>query len=221
MVFFDIDDTLMDDGTATRTAVAVLHRLSSAAGTIDELVVRWWAAIDRHFPRYLAGEVSYQAQRRARIREVIDNRATDQDADRTYQVYLEAYESALTLFPDVLPCLAALQGSRVGVISNGQAAHQRKKLERTNIISRFDYVLISEECAWSKPSAGIFLHACEAAGVPPSDAVYVGDRYDVDATGARAAGLTGIWLDRRRTRHASHQHPIIAGLDELADALIR
>jgi putative hydrolase of the HAD superfamily len=220
MVFFDIDDTLMDDRRATRAGVSALHRLTGAAATVDELVARWSASLDRHFARYLAGEVSYQEQRRARIRDVIDNTLTDQEADRTYERYLEAYEPAWTLFVDVLPCLGALQGTRLGIISNGQPAHQRRKLERTDLTGRFEYILISDECAWSKPSSGIFLHACESAGVAPADAVYIGDRYDVDATGARNAGLTGIWLDRRRARSAVHQDPIITGLDELPEALL-
>jgi putative hydrolase of the HAD superfamily len=220
MVFFDIDDTLMDDRRATRAGVSALHRLAGVSGTVDELVARWSASLDLHFARYLAGELSYQAQRRARIRDVIDSRLTDQESDRTYETYLEAYEPAWTLFPDVLPCIDALEGTRLGIISNGQPAHQRRKLERTDLTDRVDYILISDECAWSKPSRGIFLHACESAGVAPADAVYIGDRYDVDAVGARNAGLTGIWLDRRRARREAHENPILTGLDELPDALL-
>jgi putative hydrolase of the HAD superfamily len=220
MVFFDIDDTLLDDRRATRTGVTALRRLTAASGTVDELVARWSTSMDRHFARYLAREIGYQEQRRARVRDVIDPTLTDHEADRLYETYLEAYESAWTLFPDVLPCLDALHGTRLGVISNGQPAHQRSKLERTGITNRFEHILISDECAWSKPAAGIFLHACTIAGVAPAEAIYVGDRYEVDAMGARHAGLTGIWLDRRRARSATHQNPIVTGLGGL-EALLR
>jgi putative hydrolase of the HAD superfamily len=82
------------------------------------------------------------------------------------------------------------------VISNGQAAQQRSKLERTGILDRFDRVLISEECGCAKPNAAIFHRACSMVDESPQQSVYVGDLYDVDAVAARAAGLTGIWLDR-------------------------
>lgn len=50
----------------------------------------------------------------------------------------------------------------------------------------------------AKPSPVAFERACAAAGVDVSQAVYVGDRLDVDAQASTAAGLRGVWLDRPR-----------------------
>jgi FMN phosphatase YigB (HAD superfamily) len=61
----------------------------------------------------------------------------------------------------------------------------------------------------------IFRHACERCAIDPGVAVYVGDRYDVDAEGARRAGLTGVWLDRTRTASLRHRAPIIQSLADL------
>jgi putative hydrolase of the HAD superfamily len=52
--------------------------------------------------------------------------------------------------------------------------------------------MISEECGFAKPSREIFLRACELAGESPTNAVYVGDHYDLDAQGSRAPGLAGV-----------------------------
>ena len=79
--------------------------------------------------------------------------------------------------------------------------------------------MISEECGWSKPSREIFLEACRRIGASPAEAVYVGDRYDIDAEAARQAGLTGVWLDRRKRRTPLHQSPVIGTLDELVGLL--
>lgn len=215
IVFFDIDDTLLDDRAATRAGVTALHRLTADTVPFHDLVSRWTAAIERHFPRYLAGEVSYEGQRRDRVRDAIDANLTDAVADRLYAEYFGAYEQAWTVFDDVLPCLEALQGHRLGIISNGHREQQRRKLDRTKIADRFDSILISDDCSWSKPSPEIFLHACRMANVAPADAVYVGDRYDVDASAARRAGLTGIWLDRGRTRNSDHDAPIVTSLTEV------
>jgi putative hydrolase of the HAD superfamily len=57
-------------------------------------------------------------------------------------------------------------------------------------------------------------------GEPVTRAVYIGDRYDVDAEGARRAGLRGVWLDRYGRAGAEHEPPIISSLDELDPILL-
>jgi putative hydrolase of the HAD superfamily len=220
VVFFDIDDTLLDHVCAARAGAVALHRRLGAEVPVEQFVSDWAAALDRNFPRYLAGELSFQGQRRERIRQAVDAALTDEAADAVFASYQEAYEAAWTLFPDVLPCLETLSNGRVGIISNGQVEQQRQKLKNTGIEARFECIVISEEYGWSKPSREIFLEACRRIGASPADAVYVGDRYDIDAEGARRAGLTGVWLDRgQRARTALHQVPIIGGLDELTAVL--
>jgi putative hydrolase of the HAD superfamily len=219
-VFFDIDDTLVDHGAAARAGAMALHRHIGAPVPVEQFVSDWAAALDRNFPRYLAGELSFQGQRRERIRQVVDAALTDEAADAVFASYQEAYEAAWALFPDVLPCLETLSHGRVGVITNGQVEQQREKLKKTGIAARFECIVISEECGWSKPSSEIFLEACRRIGASPADATYIGDRYDIDAEGARRAGLTGVWLDRgQQARTALHQRPIIGALNELADVL--
>lgn len=218
LVLFDIDETLLDHKTTERAAAAVLHRIAGVNGPVEAFVAAWSDALERNFQRYLAGELSYDEQRRARVREVV-GALDDEAVDRLLEQYLEVYLAGSTLFPDVVPCLDRLAGHRLGIISNGQTAHQRAKLVRSGIVDRFECVLVSEECGFAKPSAEIFHRACARLGEPPAGAVYIGDRYDVDAEGARRAGLRGIWLDRSRVAGPDHQPPIIASLDDLAAIL--
>ena len=95
------------------------------------------------------------------------------------------------------------------------ADRPRAKLTRLGIAGRFAHVTISQDCGAAKPDPKIFRHACERCGIDPGVAVYVGDRYDVDAEGARRAGLTGVWLDRTRTASLRHRAPIIQSLADL------
>jgi putative hydrolase of the HAD superfamily len=196
-----------------------LHRVAGVRGSAEDFAVAWSEALERHFQRYLAGELSYDEQRRARVRETVGGSLTDPEVDRLLAVYLDAYLAGAALFPDVLPCLDALAHHRLGIVSNGNTAHQTTKLVRTGIADRFHCILISESCGHAKPSPEIFLQACARAGEPPSRAVHVGDRYDLDAEGARRAGLRGIWLDRSRRRGAEQKPPIISSLLELVASL--
>jgi putative hydrolase of the HAD superfamily len=220
LVLFDIDDTLLDHGAAERSAATLLHKRVSAPVPLEDFLVRWATALERHFARYLAEEVSYQGQRRDRVREVVDSSLSDEAADRLFADYLANYEAGWSLFSDVLPCLDSLSQHRLGVISNGQGHQQRRKLAQTGILDRFECLVISEECGCAKPDATIFLRACAQVGESPANSVYVGDRYDLDAQAARTAGLRGIWLDRNERATAENAPPIIGSLDRLRALLV-
>src|SRR6266508_3993506 len=124
LILFDIDDTLLDHGTSAWLAATSLHQRVGSALSPDEFCAQWTDALERHFARYLAGEVCYEGQRRARVREVIDPGLSDDEADRVIETYIAAYEAGWSLFADVIPCLDRLSGCRLGVISNGQGEQQ-------------------------------------------------------------------------------------------------
>lgn len=215
LVLFDLDDTLLDHAAALRSAATFLHSTVGLSMPLEEFLTRWDEALERHFARYLAGEVSYQGQRRDRVRELIDASLSDEAADRLLTSYLAEYAASWSLYSDVLPCLDAIAHHRLGVITNGQGDQQRSKLTQTGIMDRFECVLISEECGFAKPDSAIFLRACSLLGERPENAIHVGDRYDLDARGARMAGLRGVWLDRKGNATAEHKPPIIDTLDRL------
>jgi putative hydrolase of the HAD superfamily len=214
-VLFDIDDTLMDHGAAFRAGTAALYRAGGMDGDEAEFVTRWSAAHERNFDRFLAGEITHEEQRRRRVRETFGESLSDAEAERLFALYIAAYEAAWSLHDDALSCLAALAAHPLGVVSNGQSEQQRAKLARLGIADRFRHVTISQDCGVAKPDARIFARACAECGVDPRGAVYVGDRYEVDAEGARRAGLVGIWLDRRRAASLRHSGPVIRSLAEL------
>ena len=198
MVFFDIDGTLMDDDGAVRAACLALR---AAPGRLreqppDDFAAAWLEIAERHFRRYLAGQVSFQEQRRARLREVFGEPLPDEEADALFAYYLQCQEANWRLFPDVLPCLVRLGGRPVGIISNGDGEQQRRKLERTGIVDRFSPVVISGDVGAAKPAAAIFHHACRLAGVSPKECTYVGDRPDADARGSLSAGMRPVLIDR-------------------------
>lgn len=232
LILFDIDDTLLDHRAAERAAATVLHGMVGATLPLEAFLSEWSRALEHHFARYVAGELSYEEQRRARLREVVDPTLSDADADRLLAQYLEAYEAGWSLFADVLPCLERLgargrggesgrgDGDLLGIVSNGPSGHQRRKLAQLGLLDRFDPVVISGDGGAAKPDPAIFLKACALAGVSPSEALHIGDRYDLDAEGARAAGLRGVWLDRHgRAATQTHEPPVIASLDELPSLL--
>jgi putative hydrolase of the HAD superfamily len=207
-IFLDLDGTLLDHDLAERAAACqFLHSFRSLFPTDSwkQFADRWQAVAERHLTDYLAGRLSFTEQRRARMRELFSTvgvTLTDSDADRVFETYVRHYEKSWRPFPDVVPCLDRLNGFRLGIISNGDRDQQFHKLESIGVRERFAYVLTSAE-------------ACRRAESAPQDSIYVGDRLETDAIGARAAGLHGIWLDRSGSGRQTDEIASISSLDEL------
>jgi putative hydrolase of the HAD superfamily len=197
IVFFDLDDTLIDSRGAVGAAVRKIHHDLEIPRPLEDFLSAWRAAHAHRYPQYLNGDLSYREVSRIRVRDVLGADVADGEADAVFAAYMNAYESNWALFADVRLCLNALRGLRLGVISNGPSKEQRRKLTQLGIEPSFEHIVISEECGCAKPNTGIFARACELANVAADDAWYVGDQFDIDYGGATAAGLHAVWLNRR------------------------
>jgi putative hydrolase of the HAD superfamily len=188
MIFFDIDGTLVDHKGAERAAALAFQRDHAEVfpEPADVFAVRWHAAAEKHVRRYLAGAISFQDRRRARLQELFAQHTvlSDAEADELFAGYLKRYEEHWSLYSDVMPCLAKLGHQRLGIISNGDSRQQRDKLCKLGIAERFSVLLISGDIGCAKSDALIFHAACKAAGEIPENCVHVGDDFDTDAIAA-------------------------------------
>jgi putative hydrolase of the HAD superfamily len=212
---FDLDDTLVDHSSALRTGAHALANTARLDTDPEDFAVRWKAIHAEKYPRYLSGELRYEDMCRERIWEAIGTDLSPEEADSLFTIYMNAYHAAWRLFADVLPCLAALGTYRLGVISNGRSAEQRKKLKVLGIERHFEHVALSEETGVAKPDSKIFLGACAAMRVAPESAVFVGDSREVDYLAARASGMAAVWLDRAARAQAADTAVRVTSLDEL------
>jgi putative hydrolase of the HAD superfamily len=90
---------------------------------------------------------------------------------------------------------------RLAVVSNFDYAPTcRAILEREGIAHLFDTVVISDEVGWRKPKPVIFETALTRLGLDPADALFVGDRADIDVIGARGVGMPTVWINREVAR---------------------
>ena len=66
-----------------------------------------------------------------------------------------------------------------------------------------------------KPDPAGFRYTAEMLGVEPGEAVYVGDRPEVDLAGARAAGMPAVLVDRTGKVDLPEDAPVISDLRAL------
>ncbi|MFI7404858.1 HAD family hydrolase [Streptomyces sp. NPDC049541] len=199
-VVWDVDDTLFDYTSADREGMRS-HLSAEGLLTGDEppeqALARWREITDRQWARFSAGELSFEEQRRERIRVFLGTPLGAAEADAWFERYMTHYEAAWALFPDVLPALDALAGShRHAVLSNSSLTVQDRKLRTLGVHDRFEVILCAAELGVSKPEAGAFLAACEALELAPHQVAYVGDHPEIDGRGAADAGLLSVWIDR-------------------------
>jgi len=99
------------------------------------------------------------------------------------------------------PLLRALKGRhRLAVVSNfDYTPTARGVLEREGIADLFDIILVSDEVGWRKPKPVIFEMALHRLDVVAGDALFVGDRIDIDVAGAQGVGMGSAWVNPERT----------------------
>jgi putative hydrolase of the HAD superfamily len=225
MIFFDIDQTLINqrkaEAAAARELLAAYHDSLGRSYSVRQFCQVWDMLRDKHALPFFAGLISSEEQRRRRVRDLFAQlgvKLSATEADECFALYTGHYRRHWSLFDDVLPCLQSLSGHRIGIISNGSTEQQKRKLAQTGIASYFAVTVVSEEVGAAKPDPDIFHAACRMAGCPAQEALYVGDRLEVDALASQAAGMQGVWLNRRGPRRRA-QVRVVRSLTELCSEL--
>jgi HAD superfamily hydrolase (TIGR01549 family) len=122
--------------------------------------------------------------------------------------------------PDVIPALERFRriGLTLVVVSNANG-RLRHLFDRLGLSSYFDVVLDSHDWKVEKPDARLFHIALEQTHAHADRTAHVGDFYEIDVLGARAAGLReGVLLDAAGL-YADADCRRIQRLDELANVI--
>lgn len=197
-VYFDLDDTLLDHKRAERAALAEMHRALARAeewplerflSIYHDVNVEVWRA-------YGAGELSKAEARAVRFERLFDRLGIDgHDAAAMGEEYLGRYGGHWEWLPGARETWHTVaERFPVGLITNGFAEVQRRKLERfPDLASRAHTILISEEVGAMKPDRRIFELAAARAACPAHRILYVGDSLHSDVEGALGAGWQAAW----------------------------
>ena len=91
-------------------------------------------------------------------------------------------------------------GWRIGILTNGSPAIQRRKIEALGLEPLVDVVIFASEHGdgTGKPDPHAFHAALHRLGVVPAQTVYVGDDRRADIEGATAVGMSTIHLLARQ-----------------------
>lgn len=121
---------------------------------------------------------------------------------------------SISLYPDVVPTIRALQaqGIKVALCSNLAAAYAPPI--QALLPMPLDYYGWSFELNVIKPERKIYEYVCEALGCSPHQVLMVGDTQAADVDGPRAFGMQSMLLNRRATSSTKN---LLNSLEPLID----
>jgi len=195
-IIFDLDDTLWEVGPViVRAEHAMLAFLAERYPRVLELHtlesmrdVRARMALEHPAMRHDFTWLRLESLRR-HAREA---GYADSMAQEAFEVFYRA-RNEVTLYDDVLPALEQLRARfRLFAISNGNA-----DLGTIGLGRFFEHSLAAREAGVLKPDPRIFGLLLERARLGAAQVVHVGDDVDADVEGARRAGVTAVWVNRR------------------------
>lgn len=223
-VCFDLDGTLLRDDHVDGVVLRVARDLASrydldpdALAAANERV--WWdywpdvgeAWMRGQIP---GGDVPLEVWRRALAEVGVTDAVA---ATAAVALHAELEGQAFSLYPESVEVLGALRerGIRIAIVTNGPSGLQRAKLRAVDLEKAADVVVVSGEHGTHKPDPAIFALTLEALGVAADETLFVGDNQVADVGGARAAGLTAVWIDRRGVERTCDPHAVVTDLRDL------
>ncbi len=116
-------------------------------------------------------------------------------------IIFSCFERKAVPYSFTLPLLENLkkQNYKLGLITNGKSALQRKKLAMLKLENSFDEILISGEFGKHKPDTSIFIEMSKKLKISPNDLLYIGDHPINDIDAASKAGCKTLWIKTNGT----------------------
>ncbi|MBI3819663.1 MAG: TIGR02253 family HAD-type hydrolase [Planctomycetes bacterium] len=228
-IFFDIDDTLFSTTVfadkARRAAVDAMlaHGLLGDRDLLmrelNEVVAEFSSNYEHHLDKLLLRLPASQLNgRNPAILVAAGVVAYHETKSRELRVYDDVYEVLREL---------GKSGLLLGIISAGLTVKQAEKVVRLKITEFLDprAIFISDQIGISKPNPKLYRKACEAVGIEPREAMYVGDNPKADVEPAKKLGMVSVWM-RRSGRHtlepnAPQPDYQIRNFHELRDLLLK
>jgi 2-haloacid dehalogenase len=101
----------------------------------------------------------------------------------------------LDLYPDAMAALAAMQGRKLAILSNGSPGMLNALVRNSGLAGVLDATISVDPQKIFKPSPEAYALIESTLGVAPADVLFVSSN-PWDACGARAFGLNVAWIER-------------------------
>lgn len=192
VVFFDIDDTLLDTSN---------FALMARKAAIDLMVDNGLPLEKDEAYNLLKDIIKEKGSNYGHHFNILTERVLGKEDPRLISLGMITYHnvkfSLLRPFAKTNEILIYLKskGYRLGIISNGITLKQWEKLIRLNLYPFFDEVITSEEVGYDKPDSQIFNEALKRMDGKPDKCIMIGNKLREDVMGAVNVGMSAILVN--------------------------
>lgn len=207
-LLFDIDNTLLDfSGAAKR---AMFQTFSDYNRVCDEKIYQQYQKVNHAvwdaFERQEITAVELRVRRMRDLFAVLNDEICDPAAFNAR--FLENLVQLSEYYQGVPKQLIQLRTHyTLSVITNGLKEVQRPRLQRLNLIDKFDSIVVSDEIGVAKPHIDFFNFALQSIDnqTDKSNILVIGDSLNSDIKGGNNAGLTTCWVSHGRENQTAIQ----------------
>lgn len=183
-VLFDLDNTLFDvEQYMTGAFADVAAHLESTHDIDGEKIhadlMSLWRTKTSMYP-HLFDDILAEHNIDANIEQIV-NIFNDHEPE------IEPYTGVTELLTQLKET-----GYKLGVITDGTAHRQRRKIDVLGLRSTFDTIVLTAEVGEAKPSILPYKKAVCRLDTEPSRCVYIGDNPKVDFAGAKEIGMATV-----------------------------
>jgi putative hydrolase of the HAD superfamily len=208
-IFFDLDDTLLEDDHVAEIAwnrVGALFAEKWGLFPADKFSERvnyirkhsWHEAKNNSLA--LIGRIDYSHIRTMVVKKALDELGCHYQDDAVEEIVRTFSITKLQLtkyVPDAENTLQELLDRKVKLVllTNGEGPEQRNKIEKLGISRFFTACLVEGDLGYGKPDSRFFELALKQLSVKAKQVWMVGDRLDYDIIGAQQSGIYSVWCD--------------------------
>lgn len=163
--------------------------------TIDTLTSVYGNINSALWEQYGSGAIDKKTLQRERFENTCIELGIDRKLYKAIgDVYLNSYEKHWEWIDDARKAyLKIVEKYNVGILTNGFADIQKKKIAQFELEKTAKEIIISEEFGVLKPKKEIFDYSAQKAGVDADEILYIGDSFTSDVLGGTNAGWKVAW----------------------------
>ncbi len=223
-VLWDIDGTLLDFLEAEKYAIKSLFNKYNIGECTDEMLavyskinVKYWQALER-------GELTKPEVLIGRFHEFFGLYGIDKSIAESFNSDYQSELGECIVFTEGAKEMLERQKGRYTLVAvtNGTKKAQTKKLSLSGLDKLFDYIFISEDVGFEKPSCEYFNRVFAEAHIEDiARAIIIGDSLTSDIKGGELARIDTCWYNPKKKPNDKDVKPTyeIASLFELSEIL--
>lgn len=194
-IFFDIDDTLLDFGVASRSAFI---------NSFDEFNIKQDDSTYILYKKINHSLWDKQKNGKITVQDVIDNRFKELfmslDIEVNFNDFRDVFQANLakehTVVDGALEVVSYLSEKyQLFAASNSFLNMQKNRLQKANLLNYFSDLYISNEIGYEKPDFRFFEFCLNKSKMVKEEVLFVGDSLDADMKGAFLSGIDTCWFN--------------------------